>query len=149
MLKFSKKVEYAIISMLSMADREKGQLTTARELSEQYNIPQEVAGKVLQRLARHSLIDSVQGVKGGYQLAHAPQDVDLIQVITAVDGPIKLVGCADDTEQCTCEQLQKCNIRNPMTIVHGKLITFFRSISIRDLQTNDIHPGLPVNLVEG
>ncbi|MCB0259910.1 MAG: Rrf2 family transcriptional regulator, partial [Calditrichaeota bacterium] len=65
MLKFSKKVEYALISMLYMAKREDGELTTSRELSQHFNIPQELAGKVLQSLARTGCIASVQGVKGG------------------------------------------------------------------------------------
>ena len=66
MLRFSKKVEYALIAMLYMADKDPGELTTARELSDKYDISLELMGKLLQSLTRHDLITSVQGAKGGY-----------------------------------------------------------------------------------
>lgn len=136
MLKFSKKVEYALISMLYMAKRESGELTTSRELSEHFNIPQELAGKVLQSLARTGCIASVQGVKGGYQLASAPELINLTAVITAVDGPIKVVNCVEEPGQCGCDQLRYCNMRNPMETIQSKLIEFFNAITLKDLQTN-------------
>lgn len=134
MLKFSKKVEYAVISLLYMANQAAGKLTTARELSENFNIPPEVAGKVLQKLARKKLVLSVQGVKGGYQFDKQPDVVDLYTVISAIDGPIKLVSCVNQENQCGCDQLDFCNMRDPMQIVQARLVHFFRSFSLRDLQ---------------
>ena len=69
MLKLSKKVEYGLISMMHMDSVQSGELATARELSDLYNIPAELLGKVLQLLAKNRLIVSVQGAKGGYRLA--------------------------------------------------------------------------------
>lgn len=138
MLKFSKKVEYAIISMLYMAEQERGQLSTTRELAETFNIPQELVGKVLQSLAKKGCINSVQGVKGGYQLAREPEYIHLGEIIMAVDGPVKVVNCVDEVDSCSCEQLDFCNMRNPMETIQSKLITFFNSVSLKDLQSNYI-----------
>lgn len=138
MLKFSRKVEYAIISMLYMAEQERGQLTTTRELAEKFSIPQELVGKVLQSLAKNECISSVQGVKGGYQLAREPEDIKLVSIIKAVDGPVKVVNCVDEPESCSCEQLKLCNMRNPMETIQLKLLNFFSSISLKDLQSNYI-----------
>ena len=131
MLKFSKKVEYALISMLYMADRQEGELTTSRELSQTFNIPQELVGKVLQSLARNGCIASVQGVKGGYQLAMMPEFISLTQVIAAVEGPVRVVNCVNTPESCTCEQLAFCNIRNPMETIQFKLMQFLNSITLK------------------
>lgn len=158
MFKISKKVEYALISMLYMAERHDGQLTTAKELSQIFNIPQEIVGKVLQSLARSGLINSEQGVKGGYQLGRPPESIALSGVIRAVVGPIRVVGCIDDPESCSCDQLDYCNMRNPMETIQMKLTHFFNSISLRDLQINriEIRPtgsvkgqqSVPVKLIE-
>ncbi len=136
MLKFSKKIEYALISMLFMADREKGELTTSRELSENFNIPQELVGKVLQKLAKNGCVTSVQGVKGGYQLLLPPEMVSLSRVIRAVEGPIRIVNCVNEPESCTCDQLNYCNMRNPMETIQYKLTQFLNSITLKDLQAN-------------
>ena len=69
MLKLSKKVEYGLISMMHMDSVQSGDLATARKLSEHYNIPGELLGKVLQSLAKGRLIVAAQGAKGGYRLA--------------------------------------------------------------------------------
>ncbi|RMF58001.1 MAG: Rrf2 family transcriptional regulator [Calditrichaeota bacterium] len=138
MFKMSKKVEYALISLLYMAERKEGELTTARELSENFNIPQEIGGKVLQSLTRNGFISSVQGVKGGYQLAMDAAKINVTDVIAAVDGPLQVVGCAVEADKCNCEQLSYCNIRSPMEIIQLKLIEFFNTISIKDLQKNTI-----------
>ena len=138
MLKFSKKVEYALISMLYMAERIEGELTTSRELSQTFNIPQELVGKVLQSLAKSGCIISVQGVKGGYQLAQIPEMISLTQVIRAVEGPIRVVNCVNEPESCTCDQLNYCNMRNPMETIQYKLTQFLNSITLKDLQKNSI-----------
>jgi Rrf2 family protein len=150
MLKFSKKVEYALISMLYMAEQNEGQLTTSRELAATFNIPQELAGKVLQSLAKSGCISSVQGVKGGYLLAKEPDMINLADIIVAVDGPVKVVNCVDEPDSCSCEQLSFCNMRNPMETIQDKLMNFFTSITLKDLQTNYIpydiaNPSAKVN----
>ncbi len=159
MLKFSKKVEYALISMLYMAERSQGELTTSREISESFNIPQELIGKVLQALAKHGCITSVQGVKGGYQLTRLPGEILLTEILNAVHGPVRVVNCVDDPEECGCDQFDFCNMRNPMETLQFKLIEFFNSISLRDLHNNSIdiqeltrkhgaRKSIPVQLVE-
>jgi len=145
MLKFSKKVEYALISLLHMAEQHSDQLTTSRELAAHFNIPPELIGKVLQSLAKHDCIRSVQGVRGGYQLAKNPDQINLANVIQAVEGPIRVVNCISGTEQCGCDQMDFCNIRNPMERLQFKLIEAFNRISLKDIQANnftiDILPG--------
>ncbi len=145
MLKLSKKVEYALISLLHMAKQQTDQLTTSRELAVHFNIPSELIGKVLQSLAKNDCIRSVQGMRGGYQLAKPPEQINLANIIQAVEGPIRVVNCISSAEQCGCDQLDFCNIRNPMELLQLKLIEAFNAISLKDIQNNsftiDILPG--------
>ena len=70
MLRLSKKSDYALISMKHLAMRpDGGASSSAREISESYDIPLELLAKVLQRLVRARLLVSVQGTRGGYRLA--------------------------------------------------------------------------------
>ncbi len=132
MLRFSKKVEYALIAMVEMAEQEPSELVTAREISRRYNIPNEILGKILQKLTRQGLLKSVQGVRGGYTLERRPQTITIREVVEAVDGPMSLVACSTDAN-CECEQLVFCNIRYPMHIIESELVRFFNSITLRQL----------------
>jgi Rrf2 family protein len=143
MLKFSKKLEYALISLLYMAEQEEDDLVSSRELAQMFNFPQELIGKVLQSLARYNFVRSVQGVRGGYQITTSPEDIPLIRIIEAVEGPVRVVSCLSGEGDCQCEQLECCNIKNPMETLQEKLLEALSHITLKDLQENTISFAKP------
>ncbi len=146
MLKFSRKVEYAIIAITHMAEKPEGELSTAKELAEKFAIPSELMGKVLQLLARQNLIVSEQGVKGGYKVIKPLAAISLKEVLWAVSGPVQLVSCVDDDDDCQCDQLSVCNIKGPMEMIHLKLHEFFEQFTLADFIDNPAN-GIPVSLL--
>ena len=133
MLKLSKKTEYAIIALMAMTNGNSEKLYTSKELSQRYNIPPEIMGKVMQSLAKNELIISHQGVKGGYQLSKDLSDINIVSVITAVEGPLKVVDCVA-VDDCECNQLNSCNIKGPMEMIQSELHEFLGNISIKSLK---------------
>ncbi len=128
MLMLSKKVEYGLISLLHMADLPPGELATAKGLSEQYNMPAELLGKVLQALSRSKLVAAAQGAHGGYCLAGRLESVKLGQVIEALEGPVHFARCQDDPT--SCDQFHSCNIKQPVHEIHDQLQGFIYGISL-------------------
>jgi Rrf2 family protein len=133
MLKLSKKTEYAMIALMAMTNSNGDKLYTAKELSQRYNIPPEIMGKVMQSLAKNNLIISHQGVKGGYHLKDNLSDINIISVITAVEGPLKVVDCVTH-DSCSCNQISFCNIKGPMEMIQNELYSFLGNISLKDLK---------------
>lgn len=134
MLKLSKKIEYAIIAVIHMSNAENDDLVTAKMLSQHYNIPPEIMGKVLQSLAKNEIIISHQGVKGGYRL-HAPlEKLNINSIINAVEKPIHLVDCVVEDGDCSCGQLSFCNIKGPMELIQDELTSFFDNITLKDFK---------------
>ena len=134
MLRFSKKVEYAIIALLHVAAIQDQHLTTARELSRRYNIPLELMGKVLQSLTRAGLILSVQGIKGGYKLNKALASITVNEVLIAVEGRLKLVGCLSQRPPNHCEQQIHCTIKNPMEIIQSRMERLFENLKLQEIE---------------
>ena len=66
MLKINKKVEYALIALKLMLEKEQGELTTAREVSDKFHTPFDTTAKVMQMMNSARMLESVKGVKGGY-----------------------------------------------------------------------------------
>ncbi len=128
MLMLSKKVEYGLISLLHMSGLGEGALSTAKEISEQYNIPAELLGKVLQTLAKADLLSAVHGAHGGYRLARSIDTVTLGRVIEAVEGPVHLARCQEDP--AACGQFHLCNIREPVQQINDQLQEFIYGISL-------------------
>lgn len=135
MLKLSRKSEYGIIALKHIYTSAPGHLTTAREISERYQIPVELMAKILQRLARAGLLLSLKGAKGGYSMAKDGKEISVVDVINAIEGPVGLVDCTINHEKCDCVQfnLGVCNIEQPFSKIQFKFQQFLENIKLSDL----------------
>jgi len=134
MLRLSKKADYALMAMKHLAvrcDQTAGGSSSAREIAEQYDIPIELLAKVLQRLVRKGLLASHQGTRGGYQLARLPRQISVADVIQAIDGPVVVTACS--TDEGTCEQFAKCNVRDPLWRVRERILAALGECTIAEL----------------
>ena len=87
-MKLSKTSAQAALALAYLAEQDNTQIIQAKQVAQHLGIPSDSALKILQALARHDLIHSRLGRTGGYRLAMLPQDISLLQVIEAIDGPI-------------------------------------------------------------
>lgn len=134
MLRLSKKADYALMALSYMAAPGQRATISAREVAERHDIPQELLAKVLQRLARRGVLTSVQGMNGGYQLARAPHQISVANVVEAIDGPLTLTACADSASDC--EQFEKCGIRDPLHRIRERIASALETCSIADLASD-------------
>jgi Rrf2 family protein len=135
MLKLSRKAEYGIIALKYILNRPAGQPSSAREIAERYNIPVELMAKVLQKLAKDGMLQSAQGVYGGYILAVTPSKISVADIVESLDGPIGIVECVVDGDECKCVQYHTgvCNISDPFARIQGQFKNFLNGISLVDL----------------
>ncbi len=131
MLRLSKKADYALLAMAHLAAHGDRSSFSARELAEAYDIPAELLAKVLQKLVRGRLLESHQGIRGGYGLARTASTISVADVIQAVDGPLTVTACSDADR--TCEQYAKCNIRDPLWRVKDRIVAALTATSVANL----------------
>src|SRR5215471_853629 len=72
MLRFTKRADYGLIAMHYIASHRDEGAVSAKRIAEEFHIPAELLAKILQRLAKHRLITSHNGPKGGYELTRRP-----------------------------------------------------------------------------
>ncbi|GAA4238202.1 Rrf2 family transcriptional regulator [Actinomadura meridiana] len=89
----SEGVEWALHSCVNLTWLETGEAVTAARLAEYYRLPAAYLNKQLQALARAGILTSTPGPRGGFRLARAPEDITVLDVVTAIEG-------ADDAFQC-------------------------------------------------
>lgn len=88
-MKLTRATSYALHAVAYMAGLKKGQPTPSHVIAQKRGIPELFLLKVLKPLVSAQLLYSVKGPRGGYRLAQAAQDISMLQVIEAVDGPIR------------------------------------------------------------
>jgi Rrf2 family protein len=69
-----------------------GRVRTQREVSEAMAVPKAFVPQVLSDLVRSGLVVSISGARGGYRLARPPDQVQLLEVVEAGEGPM-FAGC--------------------------------------------------------
>jgi Rrf2 family protein len=138
MLRLSKKADYALLAMRHLAAHSERGAVSARELAEAYDLPPELLAKVLQRLVRHRLLTSIQGIRGGYGLARPANAISVVDVFQAIDGPLTVTACSETNH--SCEQYSKCNIRDPLWQIKDRIVSALASTSIAGLAT-DLAPA--------
>lgn len=134
MIRISRKVEYGLIALLHIANMESDALVTNRALAKHYRIPGEILGKVLQSLVKSNLLESIQGVKGGYRLGKPLDEIAVGEVMEAVDGPIQLTPCCCETY--VCKQEPQCNIKEPVFHFQDQLMKFVYNLSVGSFYKN-------------
>ena len=130
MLKITRKVEYALIALNHLQQQNDGDLCSAKEISKQYGIPQELLAKTLQKLARVEIIEAVQGSTGGYKLLVDPSTISMTHIFEILEGPVGIMDCYFDSG---CRQLNTCNIRSPINKINDTIRNVFNNITLADL----------------
>ena len=86
-LLFSRRCDYALQAVLYVALRDEGRFTTIRELTGALDIPYHFLAKILQDLSRKGLLKSHKGPRGGFGLGSRAEEITLLDIVDAIDGP--------------------------------------------------------------
>jgi len=109
-MKLSKATTYAVLALECLHQQAEGNLKPmrARQVAEHLGIPTDSALKVLQTLARGGMLKSTLGRRGGYRPRVPVEDVNLLQLVELMDGPIAAevpVADCDDANASLLAQL--------------------------------------------
>lgn len=150
MWKINKKIEYGLLALKYMSLLGQGQVASAKDISEHYQIPFPLLSKVLQQLKRKGVIESTFGTSGGYCLTSQFQTITLGQVIGMIDKPLGLVDCARSGlgsagpgPSKSCPIADRCDVKKPFQAISAKIDQLLGSIKLVELfSTNNYEPLL-------
>jgi Rrf2 family protein len=98
-MEITREADYAIRCVFYLSGR-LDEVTMIDEIAREMSIPKSFLAKILQKLTRAGIVNSYRGVKGGFQLARAPKNITLLDVVEAIEGPVGMNICVLDTGQC-------------------------------------------------
>jgi Rrf2 family protein len=102
----SKRGDYVVRSAISLARAfEEGVPRKIREVVGETEVPQTFASQILADLVRAGVASSRAGRNGGYWLARAPEDISVLEVVEAAEGPLHAERCALGEGPCRWESV--------------------------------------------
>ncbi len=87
-MKISRTVAYAIQATLQLAQTPSEEPVPCSQLAADGHMPERFLLQILRHLVTHGILHSTRGVEGGYALERKPEDISLLDVIEAIEGPL-------------------------------------------------------------
>jgi len=128
---YSRPCEYAIRTMAYLARVGPDKRVQAQEIAASEDIPTPVLAKVLQQLARNSLIDSFRGPGGGFSLNRPPKEITLFDILRVVDGVEDLDRCAVGLAECN--DFAPCPLHDTWKSVRVHLLQYLKKTSLEEM----------------
>ncbi len=88
-MRLKKASAYAVFATVHVAKHQQGGPVQGRAIAEAYGIPVQYLLKILQQLVRSEVLASETGRRGGFMLRRSPGQTTLLEILEAIDGPIK------------------------------------------------------------
>jgi Rrf2 family iron-sulfur cluster assembly transcriptional regulator len=130
-MRLTRGSDYGLRGMLYMARQPLGQVCLVSQVAAAEELPESYLAKIFQDLARSRLLISHRGAKGGFSLVDDPQEINLLQIIEAVEGPIALAPCLDIREGC--DRVNLCEIYDALDSAQAQMISVLENTTLADL----------------
>jgi len=131
MLKLSRFADYSIVLLTQLAARPSS-LMQAPDLALVTGLSVPTVAKTLKKLTQAGLVESRRGAKGGYALVRDAAEIQVTEIIAAVDGPIALTDCTVDAG-ADCEIEALCPTRTNWRKINDAVIGALDGISLADM----------------
>lgn len=100
MAHLTSSVEYGIHCLLWLVGTGNKALSS-RELAELQGVSPSFIAKIFPRLEKAGIVVASEGVRGGYRLGRAPEDISFLDIVDAIEGRKPLFDCQEVRERCT------------------------------------------------
>ena len=88
-MKLTRASSYALHAVVYMAAHKENPIIASHHIAKARGIPERFLLKVLKPLVSARVLSSVKGPNGGYRLARSPSQITVLEILEAVDGPIR------------------------------------------------------------
>ena len=131
MLRLNRMTDYAIVVLGELAHR-RGEVLATAQIAALTGLSQPTVAKVAKHLQGNDLLATRRGVNGGYLLQGRPEDISLVWIIEAIEGPIAVNGCVDGAHD-PCAVASCCFMSNQWNKVNAAIRTAIDDITLADL----------------
>jgi Rrf2 family protein len=99
-MQITRQADYAVRAVLYLAEIDADGRAPTSRIAEDMKIPPSFLAKIVSQLSVAGVLATSRGARGGVALARSPDQITLLEVIEAIDGPITLNDCVLDRSAC-------------------------------------------------
>jgi Rrf2 family protein len=99
-MQITRQADYAVRAVLYLAKLGQDKRAATSQIAEEQQIPPSFLAKIVSQLSVAGLLQTSRGARGGVSLARDPEEISLLEVVEAIDGPILLNDCVSVNGTC-------------------------------------------------
>ncbi|AKF95900.1 Rrf2 family transcriptional regulator [Brevibacillus halotolerans] len=125
-MRFTKATNYALHTMLALVADSPVKPIGVQQLAEAQGVSPTYLSKILTRLVKAGMIESVSGANGGYRLSRKKDDITFLDIIHAIEGTSSLF-------ECDFLHGDECLIQAVMVEAEQKMESHLKKMKLADL----------------
>lgn len=129
-----RNTDYALRMMIHLTNSTPDKPASTKQISNAQDIPYPLACKLMQKLNKAKLVTSKMGAKGGFHLGKAPEKINLLDVIAAIQGPVKLNRCLINPK--SCKRQPQCAVSAKLRKLQKTIDSFLKDVTLAELMQN-------------
>lgn len=132
MIRLTKAGEYGLRAIRYLVENQDATRVSIGDISGSKNIPEPFLRKLFKPLVKNNIIQSTRGVAGGVSLAREPEEISVLEVVEALEGPLALNDCLLDENEC--EFISECGMHDIWGEAQIAMAKVLRSKNLLDLK---------------
>ncbi|HZK48597.1 MAG TPA: Rrf2 family transcriptional regulator [Thermoleophilia bacterium] len=133
-MNITSKSKYAVRALVELARRGQDEPVPLMVLAEARGIPGQFLEQLFATLRRAGILQSFRGVHGGFSFNRPPDQVTVLDVVEALDGPIEPALCTTDE---SCERRPVCSVGDVWVQAKLSVEEVLSGVTIQDLATRE------------
>ena len=130
-MQLTRRGDYALRAMLYLAKQGEERLVLSREIAAEQDVPPKFLPQILVELSRAGLVHAVRGAQGGVRLSRPASNINVREILEAVEGPLFLSRCLSHEEECQREST--CPIRPVWARTQEEILSLWERTSLEEL----------------
>lgn len=132
-MKVSAKEQYGLRAIAELAKQYGAGPVPLSDIAQAQEMSLDYLEQVIPALRDAALLNSTRGAKGGYELARAPDQITVGEVLRALSGEILPVRCVEGDCTDPCHRTSECSARAVWQTIHDQLLDTLDSMRLADL----------------
>jgi len=129
-MKISTRSRYGLRMLIELAQKQELSSMFLGDIAKNQNLSEKYLSQLVIPLKRNGLIRAERGVHGGYSLAKDPKHITLAMIIEALDGPLSVLDCIQNST--SCDRVSSCKGREVWTGLENSIKEYCSNFTLFD-----------------
>ena len=130
-MRVSTKGRYGLRTLVDIALHQNKGAVTLNDIAKRQEISVKYLWQVINPLKTSGLLSVTRGAKGGYSLARRPDEIDMLEVVSTLEGPLSLVECLSSDD--VCDRIDTCVARSVWMEVNQTVAKSLKGITLAEV----------------